>query len=82
VPSSLPGNVQGIRVPSLFMSATCAPHLVFTEVAYDLSAAKDKEFVGIDGAEHQLRPCKPEYGDTSTRAFDYIDRWLMKPGRF
>lgn len=82
VASSVPGNVQGIKVPSLFMSATCAPHLVFTEVAYDLSVAKDKEFVGVEGADHQLRPCKPQFGDTSKRAFDYVDRWLLKPGRF
>jgi hypothetical protein len=82
VANSVPGNVQGIKVPSLFMSATCAPHLVFTEVAYDLSAAKDKQFVGVDGADHQLRPCKPEFGDTFKRSFDYIDQWLLKPGRF
>jgi hypothetical protein len=31
---------------------------------------------------HGCRPCKPEYGDTFTRAFDYVDAWLTKPGRF
>jgi hypothetical protein len=28
-----------------------------------------------------LQPCKPEYGDTSKRAFDYLENWLKKPGR-
>jgi len=82
VPNSIPGNIQGIRVPSLFMSATCAPHLVFTEIAYDLAPARDKEFLGVDGANHQFEPCKPEYGDTAKHAFDYVDSWLMKAGRF
>jgi hypothetical protein len=82
VPNSIPGNIQGIRVPSLFMSATCAPHLVFTEIAYDLSPARDKEFLGVDGANHQFEPCKPEYGDTAKHAFDHVDSWLMQAGRF
>jgi hypothetical protein len=80
--NSVPGNVEGIRVPSLFISATCAPHLVLTEIAFDHSAAADKEYVGVEGADHGFRPCKPEYGDTSKRAFDFVDGWLTKPGRF
>jgi hypothetical protein len=82
VPNSVPGNVQGIKAPSLFISATCAPHLVFTEIAYDLSAAKDKEFIGVEGGDHDFKPCRPEYGDPAKRAFDYVDSWLMKVGRF
>lgn len=81
-PNSVPGNVEGIHVPTLVMGATCAPHLVFSEIAYDRSAATDKTFVGLDGANHALQPCRPEYGDTSRRAFDYVDGWLSKPGRF
>ena len=82
VGNSVPGNVQGIEVPSLFVSATCAPHLVFTETAYDLSAAKDKDFIGVEGGDHDFKPCKPEYGDPAKRAFDYVDGWLTKAGRF
>jgi pimeloyl-ACP methyl ester carboxylesterase len=82
VPNSLEGNVQGIRVPTLFVSGTCAPHIVYQEIAYDLSAAKDKDLVGVEGANHGLTACKPEYGDASKRAYDYVDSWLMNPGRF
>jgi len=81
-PNSLQGNLEGIKVPTLIMSATCAPHLVLLETAYDLSAAKDKEMVGVEGANHGMMPCKPEYGDTFTHTFDYADSWLSKPGRF
>jgi pimeloyl-ACP methyl ester carboxylesterase len=81
-PNSLQGNLEGIKVPTLIMSATCAPHLVLLETAYDLSAAKDKEMVGVEGANHGMMPCKPEYGDTFKHTFDYADGWLSKPGRF
>jgi hypothetical protein len=82
VPNSLPGSVQGVHVPSLFMAGTCASHLVYLETAYDLSAAKDKEFVGVEGGNHSLAACKPQYGDVQKYAFDYVDNWLLKPGRF
>jgi pimeloyl-ACP methyl ester carboxylesterase len=81
-PNSIEGNVQGIHAPTLVMSGTCAAHVVFLETAYDLSAAKDKEFVGVEGANHGMMPCRKEFGDTFTRAFDYADAWLSKPGRF
>jgi len=82
VANSLPGNAQGVHVPSLFMAGTCASHVVYLETAYDLSPAADKEFVAVEGANHAFAACKPEYGDPTTKAFDYVDSWLMKPGRF
>ena len=81
-PNSAPGNMEGIRAPTLVMVATCAPHLIFGEIAFDRSPAADKSFVAVEGANHALMPCKPEYGDTTRRAFDFVDRWLSKPGRF
>jgi pimeloyl-ACP methyl ester carboxylesterase len=80
--ASIGGNLMGIRVPTLVMTATCAPHTVFHEIAYEHSPAADKEFVGVEGANHGFTPCRPEYGDTFKRAFDYVDGWLGKPGRF
>jgi pimeloyl-ACP methyl ester carboxylesterase len=80
--NSAPGNVEGIKVPTLVMAGTCWPHMVDHEITFDHSAAKDKEFVAVEGADHNFRPCKPEHGDTFTRAFDYVDGWLTKPGRF
>jgi pimeloyl-ACP methyl ester carboxylesterase len=80
-PNSIEGNVEGIHVPTLVVAGTCAPHVVYLELAYDHSVAKDKDYVGVEGANHGLMPCKPEYGDTFKRAFDYVDSWLQKPGR-
>ena len=76
------GNMEGIHVPTLVVAAGCGSDLVLLEIAYDLSAAKDKEYVGVEGANHNMAPCRPEFGDTYKRAFDYIDSWLSKPGRF
>jgi hypothetical protein len=80
--NSLQGNIQGIHVPTLVLSATCAAHMELLETAFDLSPAKDKTMVGVDGANHQLQPCRPEFGNTYERAFDYVDSWLSAPGRF
>ena len=52
------------------------------EMVYDHSAAPDKEFVAVEGANHSFQPCRPEFGDTRTRTFDFVDAWLSKPGRF
>ena len=63
------------------MAATCAGHMPWLEIAFDHSPAADKAFVGVEGANHGFLPCKPEFGDTFKRAFDYVDSWLGKPGR-
>ena len=63
------------------MAATCSEHLVSLEISYDRSPAKDKEIVGVEGATHFFTPCRPEYGDTFNRSFDYVDAWVNKPGR-
>lgn len=80
--NSMQGNLEGIKVPTLVMAASCSSELVLLEIGYDHAAAKDKEFVGVEGANHFFQPCKPEYGDTYKRAFDYMDGWLSRPGRF
>lgn len=80
--NSSAGNVENISVPTLVMAATCAIHLVPLEIVFDHAAAADKEFVAVEGANHAFQPCRPEFGDTRKRAFDFVDAWLSKPGRF
>ena len=80
-PASLPGNIEGVHVPTLIIASTCSEHMVSLEIAYDRSPAKDKEFVGLEGASHFFTACRPEYGDTFKRGFDYVDAWLSKLGR-
>jgi pimeloyl-ACP methyl ester carboxylesterase len=80
-PNSLQGNLEGIKVPTFIIAATCNSELTLLEISYEHSIAKDKEFIGVQGADHNFQPCKAEYGNTYQRAFDYMDGWLSKPGR-
>ena len=80
--NSAVGSVENIKVPTLVMAATCAIHLIPLETVFDHSAAADKDFVAVEGADHGFQPCRPEFGNTTKRAFDYADAWLSKPGRF
>jgi hypothetical protein len=76
--NSLPGNVEGVHVPTLVMVGSCMIHLVPLEEVYDHSAAKNKEFVAVEGGDHYFQPCRPEFGNSQKRAFDYVDHWLTR----
>ena len=80
--SSSPANAEGITVPTLIQANSCHYLIVPDEIIYDHLAAKDKTLAFVEGAVHGFTPCKPEYGDTVKRAFDNVDAWLSKPGRF
>jgi acetyl esterase/lipase len=77
-----PGNAEGISTPALVLTMSCHYLVVPGEIIYDHLASKDKTYASVEGAVHGFSPCKPEYGDTTKRTFDYIDTWLSKPGRF
>jgi hypothetical protein len=79
---STPHSAEGISVPTLVMTMTCFHLVVFDEIIFDHLAAKDKTFAAAEGALHGFTPCKPEYGDTKKRVFDFVDGWLSQPGRF
>ena len=71
--NSTPGNAEGITVPTLVMAMTCHYLMVPDEIIFDHLAAKDKQLVMVEGADHGFTPCRPEFGDTVTRTFDYVD---------
>lgn len=80
--SSTPANAEGITVPALVMPMTCHYLVVPNEVVFDRLGSKDKTFAAVEGAVHTFTACRPEYGDTVKRTFDYVAAWLAKPGRF
>lgn len=75
-------NAQGITVPTMVLVNTCYRLVVTGEILFDHIAAKDKTFVAVEGALHGFTPCRPEFGDTKKRAFDFVSDWLAKSGRF
>jgi len=73
--------VQSIKVPTL-IAAMGAFHFVRDqELMYDLSAAKDKDYIVIEGAVHGYTPCKEcektpgQYSNSDKNLFDYIAKW-------
>jgi hypothetical protein len=80
--TSTPANAEHITVPTLVMANGCSAFVVPGEVVFNHLVAKDKSYVAVEGANHDFAPCKPEYGDTAKRAFDFLDSWLAQPGRF
>jgi hypothetical protein len=79
---STPANAQGINVPALVMVMTCHYLVVPGEIIFDHLASKDKTYAAVEGAVHGFTPCRPEYGDTEKRTFDFINGWLGQAGRF
>ena len=61
---------------------TCHYLLVPDEIIFDHLGSNDKTPAFAEGAVHGFTPCRPEYGDTVKRAFDHVDTWLSKAGRF
>jgi hypothetical protein len=79
---SAPGNAPGITAPTLVLTMGCHYLMVPGEIVYDRLASKDKTYATVEGATHGFTACKPEYGDTTKRTFDFVDEWLSKNGRF
>jgi len=80
--TSAPTNVAGIHVPLLIMTMTCHYFVVPDEIIFDHVGSKDKQIAYVEGASHGFTPCRPEYGDTMKRTFDYVDSWLSDANRF
>lgn len=80
--TSTPSNAEGVTVPTLVLTMSCHYLVVPGEVIFDHLAATDKSYASVEGATHLFQPCRPEYGDTKKRVFDFVDQWVAEPGRF
>ena len=82
-----PGNVQHIRVPSLFMGMTAGWEFLAAETIYEMSASRDKHVAFVEGANHKFHTAhhceafKGQFGDTMETLHSYVARWLSA-GRF
>lgn len=74
--------VQSIAVPQLFTAMGGHYFVRDVEREYDLSKAKDKDFIVIEGATHFFTPCTAcaktpgQYSNTMRNLFDYVARWI------
>lgn len=80
--TSTPANLAGTHVPLLILAMTGHYWMVPSEIFYESAAAADKELAFVEGASHNLVPCRAcerspgEYGDTVRTIFDYVADWL------
>lgn len=73
--------VQSIKIPTLIAAMGAFHFIRDQELMYDLSAAKDKDYIVIEGALHGYTPCKAcekmpgQYSNSDKNLFDYIQKW-------
>jgi hypothetical protein len=73
--------VASIEAPSLFMAMGGYKFIRDHEIMVERSAARDKDFVVIEGALHGYDPCTRcettpgQYGNSTKNTFDYIRDW-------
>jgi hypothetical protein len=73
--------VQSIKIPTLIAAMGAFHFIRDQEQMYELSAAKDKDFIVIEGAVHGYTPCKAcektpgQYSNSDKNLFDYIAKW-------
>lgn len=73
--------VESIKIPTLIAAMGAYHFIRDQEQMYDLSAAKDKDYIVIEGAVHGYTPCKAcektpgQYSNSEKNLFDYIQKW-------
>lgn len=74
--------VQAITVPTLITAMGAHYFIRDSEIHFEASASRDKEFIVIEGATHGFAPCVPcettpgQYANSQKNLFDYVARWI------
>ena len=82
--NSPPCHLPTITVPTLVTAMGGHYFIRDNEIHYELSGAKDKDFVVVEGAEHGQTPCVPcetspgQYGNSVKNFYDYVRVWIDK----
>jgi pimeloyl-ACP methyl ester carboxylesterase len=71
-----------ITIPTLVTAMGAHYFIRDSEIHYERSASRDKEFIVIEGATHGISPCTAcestpgQYGNVTKNFFDYVTRWI------
>lgn len=82
--NSPPCHLPTITVPTLVTAMGGHYFIRDNEIHYELSGAKDKDFIVVEGAEHGQTPCVPcestpgQYSNTVRNFYDYARDWIQK----
>jgi hypothetical protein len=80
--SSTPCALGQIAVPLLIAAMGGNTALRDNEMLYEVAASRDKDFVVVEGANHNIQPCtecetkKDQYGNVKRNFFNYVVRWM------
>ena len=80
--NSVPCAVQAISVPMLIAAMSGNNYLQFNERHFDMAGSKDKDYVIVEGANHDQTPCvrcettPGQYGNTVKNWFNYARGWI------
>lgn len=82
--NSPPCHLPTITVPTLVTAMGGHYFIRDNEIHYELSGAKDKDFIVVEGAEHGQTPCVPcestpgQYSNTVKNFYDYTRDWIQQ----
>jgi pimeloyl-ACP methyl ester carboxylesterase len=74
--------LPAITVPTLITAMGAHYFIRDSEIHYERSASRDKDFIVIEGATHGIAPCTAcettpgQYGNSQKNFFDYVTRWI------
>jgi len=74
--------LPNITIPTLVTAMGAHYFIRDSEIHYERSASRDKEFITIEGATHGISPCTAcettpgQYGNSQKNFFDYVTRWI------
>jgi pimeloyl-ACP methyl ester carboxylesterase len=80
--NSTPCALGEIGVPILVAAMGGNTGLRDNEMLYEMAASRDKDFVVVEGATHNIQPCtecetrKDQYGNVKRNFFNYVVRWM------
>ncbi len=74
--------VEQITIPTLITAMGAHYFIRDSEIHYEASASRDKDFIVIEGATHGIAPCVPcettpgQYANSQKNFFDYVVKWI------
>jgi pimeloyl-ACP methyl ester carboxylesterase len=80
--NSVPNNVRSVSVPLLVVAMGAYSFIRDNEIHYEEAASRDKEFIVIEGATHDMVPLRPRDGDPARYSnatknfFDHAAAWI------
>ena len=80
--SSTPCAVAQITVPVLVAAMGGNTALRDNEMLYEMAVSRDKDFIVVEGATHNIEPCTEcgtrsgQYGNATKNFFNYVAKWM------